>query len=343
MEQFGTDALRFTLASMSTPGRDIKLAEERIEGYRNFANKIWNAARFILMHLSGPRENQPVAQRPLADRWILSRLSSTTQQVTQALEQYRFDQACSALYQFVWHEYCDWYLELAKVALLQRESPEAKSTRQTLAESSEVLMRLLHPFMPFLTEEIWQTLPHEGESVMIRPYPLPNPSWEGKEAEDTLLLLQQAIGLVRTGRSLLNYSPAAQVAFFIECQQAEDTTALSRLTHYLAALAKGPAEVAGSHNWPGDKQLRLTRQGTTIGLTVMGEVDLQKALSRVAKQRDEEALERTRIEGKLKNQDFVAKAPPEVVAEHHQRLALIQENQAILDSSIRQLTSMVER
>jgi valyl-tRNA synthetase len=197
--------------------------------------------------------------------------------------------------------------------------------------------------MPFLTEEIWQTLPHEGESVMIRPYPLPNPSWEGKEAEDTLLLLQQAIGLVRTGRSLLNYSPAAQVAFFIECQQAEDTTALSRLTHYLAALAKGPAEVAGSHNWPGDKQLRLTRQGTTIGLTVMGEVDLQKALSRVAKQRDEEALERTRIEGKLKNQDFVAKAPPEVVAEHHQRLALIQENQAILDSSIRQLTSMVER
>ena len=343
MEQYGTDALRFTLASMSTPGRDIKLAEERIEGYRNFANKIWNAARFILMHLGQPREDQPVAQRTLADRWILSRLSSTIQQVTQALELYRFDQACSALYQFVWHEYCDWYLELAKVTLQQRDSPEARFTRQTLAQSSEALMRLLHPFMPFLTEEIWQTLPHEGESVMIQSYPLPDPTLEDKEAEEALLLLQQAVGLVRTGRSLLNYSPAVQVAFFVECQQAGNTSALFRLTPYLSVLAKGSAEVASSSKWPADNLLRLTRQCTTIGLTVMGEVDLKKALSRITKQRDEEALERTRLEGKLKNQDFVAKAPPEVVVEHQQRLALIQENQAILDSGISQLTSMLER
>jgi valyl-tRNA synthetase len=259
------------------------------------------------------------------------------------LDNYRFDQACSTLYQFVWHEYCDWYLELAKVALQQRDSPESESTRQTLAESSEALMRLLHPFLPFLTEEIWQTLPHEGESVMIQSYPCPDPAWEDKEAEEALLLLQQAVGLVRTGRSLLNYSPAAQVAFFVECQQAGNTTALSRLTSYLSVLAKGPAEVAASHGWPSDELLRLTRQGTTIGLTVMGEVDLQKALARIAKQRDDETLERTRLEGKLKNQDFVAKAPPEVVIEHQQRLALIQDNQAILDSSISQLTNMLER
>jgi valyl-tRNA synthetase len=343
MEEFGTDALRFTLASMSTPGRDIKLAEERIEGYRNFANKIWNAARFILMNLEGPRTALPVKERSLPDRWILARLSKTIGSVSHSLENYRFDQACSTLYQFVWHEYCDWHLELAKVSLQQRDSPEARATRQTLAESSEVLMRLLHPFLPFLTEEIWQTLPHEGESIMIQSYPLPDPAWEDKEAEEALLLLQQAIGLIRTGRSLLNYSPGTQVSFFVECQQAGNTSALSRMTSYLSTLAKGPAQVAVSQGWPSEKLLRLTRQGTTIGLTVMGELDLQKALARIAKQRDDEALERTRLEGKLKNQDFVAKAPQEVVAEHQQRLAMIQDNQAILDSSITQLTGMLER
>ncbi|MEX5214576.1 MAG: valine--tRNA ligase [Nitrospiraceae bacterium] len=343
MEQYGTDALRFTLASMSTPGRDIKLAEERIEGYRNFANKIWNAARFILMNLEEPGTSVPAKERSLPDRWILARLAETIGSVSQSLEHYRFDQACSTLYQFIWHEYCDWYLELAKVSLQQRESPEAGSTRQTLAESSEALMRLLHPFMPFLTEEIWQTLPHEGDSVMIQSYPRTDAAWEDKEAQEAIALLQQAVGLVRTARSLLNYSPAAQVAFFVECQQAGNTAALSRLTAYLSILAKGSAEVAGSNSWPTDKVLRLTRQGTTIGLTVMGDVDLQKALARIAKQRDEETQEARRLEGKLKNKDFVDKAPADVVADHHQRLALIHENQSILDSSISQLTSMLTR
>jgi valyl-tRNA synthetase len=177
---------------------------------------------------------------------------------------------------------------------------------------------------------------------MIQSYPLPDPAWEDKEAEEALLVLQRAVGLVRTGRSLLNYSPAVQVAFFVECQQIENTSALSRMTSCLSALAKGPAQVTASQNWPSERLLRLTRQGTTIGLTVMGEVDLQKALTRIAKQRNDEALERTRLEGKLKNQDFVGKAPSEVVVEHQQRLALIQDNQAILDSSISQLTTMLE-
>src|SRR4026208_1826053 len=158
MEEFGTDALRFTLATMASPGRDIKLAEERIEGYRNFANKIWNAARFSLMNLDGPRTAGAPAERAFPDRWILSRLNHTIQLVTSELENYRFDRAANALYQFIWHEYCDWYLELIKPALQGHTSPEAPGTRQTLVETLETTMRLLHPFMPFLTEEIWQTL-----------------------------------------------------------------------------------------------------------------------------------------------------------------------------------------
>jgi valyl-tRNA synthetase len=144
MEQYGTDALRFTLASMASPGRDIKLAEERIEGYRNFANKIWNAARFILMNLDGPRETVPPKDRPFADRWVLSRLNKTICDVNAALDQYRFDQASSRLYQFIWHEYCDWYLEMIKPALQNKDSVEAKRTRQTLVETFEAVQRLLH-------------------------------------------------------------------------------------------------------------------------------------------------------------------------------------------------------
>ena len=158
MEQFGTDALRFTLASMASPGRDIKLAEERIEGYRNFANKIWNAARFSLMNLDGPRTATAPSERAFPDRWILSRLNQTIQLVTSALEAYRFDRAANALYQFIWHEYCDWYLELIKPTLQDSAEPGRAGDQANPRRNVRDHDRLLHPFMPFLTEEIWQTL-----------------------------------------------------------------------------------------------------------------------------------------------------------------------------------------
>ncbi|NGZ61300.1 MAG: valine--tRNA ligase, partial [Nitrospira sp. LK265] len=182
MDQFGTDALRFTLASMASPGRDIKLAEERIEGYRNFANKIWNAARFALMYLDGPRIALPPAQRTFPNRWILSRLTHTISVVAAELESYRFDRAATVLYQFIWHEYCDWYLELIKPVLQTQEHPDGASTRHTLVETLETTMRLLHPLMPFITEEIWQTIPHQGESIVVQNYPVPDETWNAPDA-----------------------------------------------------------------------------------------------------------------------------------------------------------------
>src|SRR6185503_2638734 len=213
MNQFGTDALRFTLASMASPGRDLKLAEERIEGYRNFANKIWNATRFSLMYLEGPRTAKPPLERPFADQWILSRLNSTIRSVTSELEAYRFDRAANALYHFIWHEYCDWYLELIKPALQNPAHPDGPATRQTLIETLETTMRLLHPFMPFITEEIWQTIPHEGESIVIQRFPAPDQTWNAPDAERRFLLFEQAVSLVRTGRVLLNYPPGQQIEF----------------------------------------------------------------------------------------------------------------------------------
>ncbi len=337
MEQYGTDALRFTLASMASPGRDIKLAEERIEGYRNFANKIWNAARFILMHLDGEREALPPPQRSFADRWILSRLNATIATVTQELEQYRFDRAANTLYQFVWHEYCDWYLELIKPAFQGTSSTDARRTRHTLVESFEAMLRLLHPFMPYITEEIWHTLPHSGESIVTQQFPTMQGPWESKDTEAAFTLLEQCLTLLRTGRSLLNYSPGKLVPFYTTGRMDQERTALQSLQAQLTHLGKGAAQVSPTDQWPSSNLLRLAAEGMTVGLVVEADVDVQKALDRIIKQKEEGAKEAQRLDGKLRSVEFSSKAPPDVITDHQNRLKTLRRDQAILDYGEAQL------
>ncbi|MGC4098561.1 MAG: valine--tRNA ligase [Nitrospira sp.] len=277
MDQFGTDALRFTLASMASPGRDIKLAEERIEGYRNFANKIWNAARFALMYLDGPRIVLPPVQRTFPDRWILSRLAHTIRTVTAELEAYRFDRAATALYQFIWHEYCDWYLELIKPVLQASEHPDGASTRHTLVETLETTMRLLHPFMPFLTEEIWQTIPHQGDSIVVQSYPALDEAWPAPDAEQLFALLEQTVSLVRTGRVLLSYPPGEQTPFHVGHDDQNRQHQLSQLQRPLAHLCRGSVEIRPPHDWQATKLLRLVTEGLSVGLAVADDVDLEKS------------------------------------------------------------------
>jgi valyl-tRNA synthetase len=341
MEQFGTDALRFTLASMASPGRDIKLAEERIEGYRNFANKIWNAARFSLMNLDGPRTATAPSERPFPDRWILSRLNQTIQTVTSELEAYRFDRAANALYQFIWHEYCDWYLELIKPTLQNSTNPDAPGARQTLAETLETMMRLLHPFMPFLTEEIWQTLPHQGDSIVAQRYPMPDTAWAAPDMEQRFALLERTIGLVRTSRMLLNYPPGQQITFYAAHDEPQQQQHLDQLRSYLAHLGRGTVDLAATTHWPTSNLLRLVIEGLSVGIAVAGDVDLNKALDRIIKQQSEQTKETERLEGKLRNQEFTAKAPPEVITDHQDRLASLRRDQAMLASSERQLRAML--
>jgi len=341
MNQFGTDALRFTLASMASPGRDLKLAEERIEGYRNFANKIWNAARFSLMYLEGPRTAKPPLERPFADQWILSRLNSTIRSVTSELEAYRFDRAANALYHFIWHEYCDWYLELIKPALQNPAHPDGPATRQTLIETLETTMRLLHPFMPFITEEIWQTIPHEGESIVIQRFPAPDQTWNAPDAERRFLLFEQAVSLVRTGRVLLNYPPGQQIEFGVSHDDPDKQRQLKDLEGHLAHLSRGASDVSTQTAWTSARRLRLVADGLTIGLVVSGEVDLKKALDRLAKQREEQEKEIARVTAKLENQDFVAKAPAEVLTEHRGRLRSLQHDHTMLASSEQQLRALL--
>jgi valyl-tRNA synthetase len=341
MDQFGTDALRFTLASMASPGRDIKLAEERIEGSRNFANKIWNAARFVLMYLNGPRVALPPAQRTFPDRWILSRLNHTIHDVTSELEAYRFDRAATVLYQFIWHEYCDWYLELVKPVLQDASHPDGPGTRQTLVETLETTMRLLHPFMPFITEEIWQALPHQGDSIVVQDYPVVDQAWSSQEAERQFTLVEQTVGLVRTGRLLLNYPPGRQIPFHVGHDDQSRHPMLHQLQRHLAHLSRGAAEVQPSTDWPAAKLLRLVTEGLSVGIAVSCDVDLGKALDRLAKQIAEADKEAQRLDAKLKNAEFVAKAPQEVIAEHQERARTLSRDLALLAGSERQLRAML--
>ena len=341
MDQFGTDALRFTLASMASPGRDIKLAEERIEGYRNFANKIWNAARFALMYLDGPRTALPLAQRTFPDRWILSRLAHTIRTVTAELESYRFDHAATALYQFIWHEYCDWYLELIKPVLQTPEHPDGASTRHTLVETMETTMRLLHPFMPFITEEIWQTIPHQGDSIVVQNYPVSDQAWAAPDAEQQFALLERTVGLVRTSRVLLNYSPGQQIPFHVGHDDLNRQNQLHQLQRYLAHLSRGTADVSPPQEWPAARLLRLVTEGLSVGIAVADDVDLKKAIERLAKQITETDKELQRIDGKLKNAEFVSKAPPDVIAEHQERVRTLSRDRALLTHSEQQLRTML--
>lgn len=340
MDQFGTDALRFTLASMASPGRDVRLAEERIEGYRNFANKIWNAARFARMHLDKPRMPKPVSERSFPDRWIMSRLNHTIRLVNDELEAYRFDRASLALYQFIWHEYCDWYLELIKPTLQDAATEDAEATRQTLADTLETIMRLLHPFMPFITEEIWQALPHEGDSVMTRSYPLPVAAWAAPDMEERFTLLDQTVSLLRTARVLLSYPPAQPIRFVVTHDDQARRRQMEALHPHIAHLGRGTIEQISDHSTV--KRLRMVTEGLTVAITVADDVDVQKALDRLLKQQDEQAKEISRLEGKLSNTDFTAKAPPEVIADHQQRLRTLRGDQTILASSAAQLQAMLE-
>ncbi|MDF0675242.1 MAG: valine--tRNA ligase [Nitrospira sp.] len=340
MGQFGTDALRFTLASMASPGRDIKLAEERIEGYRNFANKIWNAARFALMYLDGPRTALPPTQRTFPDRWILSRLAHTIRAVTAELESYRFDRAAAVLYQFIWHEYCDWYLELIKPVLQTPEHPDGASTRHTLVETLETTMRLLHPFMPFITEEIWQTIPHQGDSIVVQNYPGPDQAWTAPDAEQHFALFEQTVGLARTGRALLNYPHGQQISFHVGHDDPNKQSRLHELQRHLAHLSRGTIEVSSPRDWPAARLLRLVMEGLSVGIAVAEDVDLKKAIERLAKQITETDKELQRIDGKLKNAEFVSKAPPDVIAEHQKRVQTLSRDHVLLTNSDRQLRAM---
>ena len=341
MSQFGTDALRFTLASMASPGRDMKLAEERIEGYRNFVTKIWNAARFIQLHTDGTKTLEPPESRGFPDRWILSRLNHTIGEVTKSLDNYRFDQATSHLYQFIWHEYCDWYIELAKPSLQHDNHPEAAGTRHTLLESFETIQRLLHPVMPFITEEIWQSFPHEGLSIMVQNFPTERQDWTNEQAEQDFSVLQAFVSTTRTGRALLNISPKHPLTIFGTTTNNNEATSMKNLQPYIEAILRSTLTLTHTTDWPSDRILQLVAGNLTIGIPVESDLDLQQVVKKVKKQVEVKKKECRRLQDRLSSPTFREKAESSVIQESEERVISLQQELNLLISSEQQLATML--
>jgi valyl-tRNA synthetase len=310
MHQFGTDALRFTLASMASPGRDLKLAEERIEGYRNFANKIWNAARFSLMYLEGPRISMPFGERPFADRWILSRLNTAIRTVTAELEAYRFDRAASALYHFIWHEYCDWYLELIKPTLQNPAHPDGPATRQTLLDTLETTMRLLHPFMPFITEELWGVAPGPKRDGMLVLSPWPQHAGLGDaKAEAEIGWLIDLVTAIRSVRAEMNITAA--IPLVLVAATAESRARAERWSEFVKRLAR-VADISFAET-PPQGSVQLLVRGEVTALPLKGVIDLDAERARLNKEMQKAESDIARVDQKLNNPKFIANADEEVV------------------------------
>jgi valyl-tRNA synthetase len=335
MDKYGTDAFRFTLAALAAQGRDIRLAEERIEGYRNFANKIWNAARLVLSNLEG--YDPALARRgtpSVADRWIKSRLAEATGEVRKAIDAYRFNDAASAVYQFLWHEYCDWYLEIAKRSLYQPESPAARAvTQRTLVEVLEATLRLLHPFMPFISEELWQRLPHQGESIMVAAYPKAARKGRDPEAERLMAPVLDVVSAIRTIRSESRISPAVELAVAVRPASRDVATALESSAGIIGALARAAITVAADGARPASSAMAATASGDVF-VRLEGVVDFDAERQRLRKEVEKARKEIAFLEGKLGRPEFVERAPAEVVERERARLAEQRETEQKLAASL---------
>jgi valyl-tRNA synthetase len=339
MEKYGTDAFRFSLAAFAAQGRDVKLSEDRIEGYRHFANKIWNASRFVLMNFEeGETHGAPVpGQGETADRWILSRLAGTAAEMNEALAAYRFNDAASAAYRFVWHELCDWYLELAKIRLYGGDPSEAARVRGVLLFVLERSLRLLHPFMPFLTEEIWRKLPGSSGSIMETVFPDADNlvAYRSAETEADMAVVMETVSALRTVRGEMNVSPALKVTALLRPLDGRASEDLSRHLVYIRSLA-GASEltVDPSAQRPKGAASAVTSR-VEVFVPLGGLMDLAQEKDRINKNMARIEKDLVSVEKRLGNPDFLSRAKPEVVAEERARLAEAQTRMGRLRENLR--------
>lgn len=324
----GTDALRFTFCALATHGRDINFDMGRIEGYRNFCNKIWNAARYVIMNQGevDARSASGEGKLSLADLWIKSRLQDLINLIHETLAQYRFDLLSQAIYEFTWNEYCDWYLELSKVVLNNPNSSEAqlRGTRKTLLEVFETLLRLMHPIMPFITEEIWQKIAPmlniHGESIMVAPYPQVDGKAFSPESVEKIQWLKNIVMSIRNLRSEVGVSPAQKISLIFNKGNAEDLKNISELESYIFALARVDHYEFSTANQSLPASATAIVNALEIHLPLADLIDKDAELKRLLKEIEKLQKDLQLSESKLQNPNYVEKAPKEVVEKEREKL-----------------------
>ena len=311
IDKYGADALRFTLATGNSPGNDMRFSDEKVEARRNFANKIWYAARFILMilgeNLSTPHIPENLA---LEDKWILSKYNELVKGVTESLEKYELGMAVQKLYDFIWDVFCDWYIEIAKIRLNGADAAAKATAKAVLVYVMSNTLKLLHPFMPFITEEIWQTLPHEGESIMISAWPETDSALCYAVEESEMERIMTAIKAVRNRRAEMNVAPSKKAQVFIETAYGDT---FQKGTVFFVRLASA-SEVTVAERFDGmDDAVSIITESARIYIPMDELVDFKAELARLEKEKKAVQKELDFINGKLNNENFVSKAPAAVV------------------------------
>jgi valyl-tRNA synthetase len=340
IDKFGTDAFRFTLAAFAAQGRDVKMSEDRIAGYRNFVNKIWNAARFTLMNLEGGDETAP-AEPNLEDRWILSRVNRTAAEVAQAIEEYRFNDAASLVYQFTWHEFCDWYLELIKPFLYGDDPARRAATRATLREVFGRVLVLLHPFMPFVTEELWHKLPGAEGSIMQAVWPSGDDDEPDAEAEEGMQLLMEVIGAVRNIRGEMGISPGQKVEVILTPHTEAAAKLLDSHSGRVMTLAKASGVRQTDEGETPEKAASAALSSATVHMPLAGLVDFSAEEQRLGKEIAKVEKELNASQKKLNNEGFLAKAPQDVVDKEKKKAAEATSKMERLQESLARVRSFM--
>ncbi|MEG6614894.1 valine--tRNA ligase [Peptococcaceae bacterium 1198_IL3148] len=314
IETHGADSLRFMLVTGNTPGNDLRFHFERLDGARNFANKLWNASRFALMNLEDYDNNAAGGELTLADRWILSRYHQAISEVTDYLGRYELGEAARVIYEFSWSELCDWYIELVKPRLYGKTTPEDRVTaQQVLVTVLRGTTELLHPFMPFITEEIWQHLPHQGETIMLQQWPQYNPELRDPDVENAMELLMEVITEVRRIRGEMQVPPSKVAEVILATADENSQAVLQQNASYIADLAKAEVTVTDQLAEKPDQAAVGIAKGIEVVVPLKGLIDIDKEIARLNKDLTNIEKDLQRVQGKLNNQGFLAKAPAEVI------------------------------
>ncbi|MGB6408928.1 MAG: valine--tRNA ligase, partial [Planococcus donghaensis] len=342
ISQYGADSLRYFLATASSPGQDLRYSNDKVESVWNFANKIWNASRFALMNMEGMTYDQIdlSGKKSVADSWILTRLNETIEQVTELAERYEFGEVGRSLYNFIWDDFCDWYIEMSKLPLYGEDEKAKKMTRSVLAYVLDNTMRLLHPFMPFITEEIWQNLPHEGESITIAAWPTVDDSLTNQSQSSSMKLLMDVIRSVRTIRAEVQSPMSKKVPLTISAKDANTHTVLEANAAYIERFCNPETLTIGENIVALEKSMSAVVSGAELFMPLEGLIDIDAELARLNKELDKWAKEVKLVSGKLSNERFVSKAPEAVVAEERAKQADYMEKHATVEKRIEELKNL---